>query len=439
MARGDTRRMPKRVGIIGVGYVGLVTGTCLAEVGHTVYGIDSNTEKIATLKRGEVPIYEPGLGELIERNRAAGRLEFGTETAECVRRSDIVFICVNTPPKADGQADLRYVELAARTIAQTMDGYRVIVDKSTVPVRTGEKVSETIKRSNKGNLDFDIVSNPEFLREGSAVEDAMRPDRIVVGVTSERAATEMRELYEPFGAPIIVTDIKSAEIIKHACNSFLAMKISFINSIAAICELAGANVDEVVEGMRLDERIGRLFLRAGVGYGGSCFPKDVSAFIHIAEGLGYDFGILKAVQAVNAEQRLRFVKKIEETLWVVGDKTIGVLGLAFKPDTDDLRNAPSIDIIRALQKEGASVRAYDPVAMPNAGRMLEDVTFCRDAYEAADGADALVIVTEWDEFKQLDLERVRGLLAQPIVIDGRNLFEPARMEALGFIYKSIGR
>lgn len=431
--------MPKRVGIIGVGYVGLVTGTCLAEVGHDVYGIDSNTEKIDTLKRGEVPIYEPGLGALIEKNMAAGRLEFGTDTAECVRRSDIIFICVNTPPKADGQADLRYVELAARTIAQTMDGYRVIVDKSTVPVRTGEKVSETIRRNVKESGDFDIVSNPEFLREGSAVEDAMHPNRIVVGVTSERAAKEMRELYKPFGAPIIVTDIKSAEIIKHACNSFLAMKISFINSIAAICELAGANVDEVVEGMRLDERIGGLFLRAGVGYGGSCFPKDVSAFIHIAEGLGYDFGILKAVQQVNTDQRRRFIKKIEETLWVVGGKTIGVLGLAFKPDTDDMRNAPSIDIIGALQKEGASVRAYDPVAIPNARQLLENVTFCDNAYEAAEGADALVIVTEWDEFKELDLERVRGLLAQPIVIDGRNLFEPARMEKLGFIYKSIGR
>ena len=431
--------MPKRVGIIGVGYVGLVTGTCLAEVGHEVYGIDSNTEKIDTLKRGEVPIYEPGLGALIEKNMAAGRLEFGTDTAECVRRSDIIFICVNTPPKADGQADLRYVELAARTIAQTMDGYRVIVDKSTVPVRTGEKVSETIRRNVKESGDFDIVSNPEFLREGSAVEDAMHPNRIVVGVTSERAAKEMRELYKPFGAPIIVTDIKSAEIIKHACNSFLAMKISFINSIAAICELAGANVDEVVEGMRLDDRIGGLFLRAGVGYGGSCFPKDVSAFIHIAEGLGYDFGILKAVQQVNTDQRRRFIKKIEETLWVVGGKTIGVLGLAFKPDTDDMRNAPSIDIIGALQKEGASVRAYDPVAKDNAEQLLKNVTFCDNAYEAAEGADALVIVTEWDEFKQLDLERVRGLLAQPIVIDGRNLFEPARMEALGFIYKSIGR
>ncbi len=432
--------MGKRVGIIGVGYVGLVTGTCLAEVGHEVYGIDSNTAKIDMLRRGQVPIYEPGLAELIAKNMAEGRLAFGTETDECVRRSDIIFICVNTPPKPNGQADLRYVDLAARNVAQAMGGYRILVDKSTVPVHTGEKVRETVKRHNKKNLEFDIVSNPEFLREGSAVADAMHPDRIVVGVTSERAATAMRELYEPFGAPIIVTDIESAEIIKHACNSFLAMKISFINSIAAICEAAGAKIDEVVEGMSLDKRIGREFLHAGIGYGGSCFPKDVSAFIHIAEDFGYDFTILKAVQAVNAHQRTRFVKKIEQTLWVVGDKTIGVLGLAFKPNTDDMRNAPSIDIIQALVHDGAKVRAYDPVAVPNAQKILDEgVTFCKDPYEAAHGADALVIVTEWDEFRELDLERVRELLAQPIIIDGRNIFDPAQMKALGFVYESIGR
>jgi UDPglucose 6-dehydrogenase len=431
--------MRKRVGIIGVGYVGLVTGACLAEVGHEVFGVDSNAEKIEMLHRGEVPIYEPGLAPLIAKNVAEGRLAFGTDTAECVKRADIIFICVNTPPRPNGQADLRFVELAARDIAQAMDSYKVIVDKSTVPVHTGEKVSETIKRSNKKHLEFDVVSNPEFLREGSAVEDAMHPDRIVVGVTSTRAAAMMRELYEPFHAPLIVTDIKSAEIIKHACNSFLAMKISFINSIAAICELAGADIDEVVQGMILDARIGGLFLRAGIGYGGSCFPKDVSAFIHISNELGYDFGILKAVEQVNAEQRRRFVKKIEQTLWVVGHKTIAVLGLAFKPNTDDMRNAPSIDIIEALQKEGARVRACDPVAVPNARKLLKDVTFCADAYAAAEGADALVIVTEWDEFKALDLERIRSLLTQPIIIDGRNIFEPARMEALGFIYKSVGR
>lgn len=431
--------MSKRVGIIGVGYVGLVTGACLAEVGHQVYGIDSNTAKIDMLHRGEVPIYEPGLDALIKKNMAEGRLAFGTDTAECVKRSDILFICVNTPPKENGQADLRYVELAARSIAQAMDGYRILVDKSTVPVHTGAKVRETIKRHNKAGLEFDIVSNPEFLREGSAVQDALKPDRIVVGVTSKRAARIMRELYEPFGAPIIVTDIESAEIIKHACNSFLAMKISFINSIASICEAAGANIDKVVEGMALDARIGGRFLQAGIGYGGSCFPKDVSAFIHISQELGYDFEILKAVEKVNAAQRTRFIKKIEETLWVVGDKTIGVLGLAFKPNTDDMRNAPSIDVIQTLQKEGAKVRAYDPVAMPNARRIFEGVEFCKDPYEVAHGADALVIVTEWDEFKQLDLERVRALLNQPVIIDGRNVFDPARMDELGFIYKSVGR
>ncbi|MBN1918263.1 MAG: UDP-glucose/GDP-mannose dehydrogenase family protein [Verrucomicrobia bacterium] len=431
--------MGKRVGIIGVGYVGLVTGTCLAEIGHHVHGIDSNTEKIDMLHRGEVPIYEPGLAELIKKNMAEGRLVFGTDTAECVKHSDIIFICVNTPPKDNGQADLRYVELAARHIAEAMDGYKILVDKSTVPVHTGAKVRETVKRYNKGGIEFDIVSNPEFLREGSAVADALKPDRIVVGVTSKRAAETMRELYEPFGAPIIVTDIESAEIIKHACNSFLAMKISFINSIASICEAAGANIDKVVEGMALDARIGGRFLQAGIGYGGSCFPKDVSAFIHISQELGYDFEILKAVEKVNAAQRTRFIKKIEETLWVVGGKTIGVLGLAFKPNTDDMRNAPSIDIIQALLKEGAKIRAYDPVAMPNSEKLLEGVEFCKGSYEVADGADALVIITEWDEFQTLDLERVRTLLNQPIIIDGRNVFDPAKMDELGFIYKSVGR
>jgi UDPglucose 6-dehydrogenase len=320
-----------------------------------------------------------------------------------------------------------------------MDGYRLIVDKSTVPVKTGEKVAETIKRYNKKNVDFDVASNPEFLREGSAVGDTMHPDRIVIGVSSKRAAKILKELYAPLKAPVIVTDIKSAEIIKHASNSFLALKISFANALAQICELAGANVLEVVEGMGLDKRIGRAFLNAGIGYGGSCFPKDVAAFIKIAEEMGYDFELLKMVERINKEQRSGFVKKIEETLWIVKDKTIGILGLAFKPNTDDMRSAPVIDIIATLQHEGASIKAYDPEAMQNARKMLKDVRFCRDPYEVARGSDALAIITEWDEFKVLDLDRIRKLMNHPIIIDGRNIFDPEKMEEKGFIYKSIGR
>ncbi len=429
----------KKIGIIGVGYVGLVTGTCLAELGNQVIGVDSDKEKIEKLRKGIVPIYEPDLDKLVKKNLKEGRLTFSTDTAKCVRKSDIIFICVNTPPKPNGEADLRYVELAAREIASTMHNYKVIVDKSTVPVRTGEKVAETIKRYNKKRLDFDVVSNPEFLREGSAIHDALHPDRIVIGVTTKRAAKVMKELYSSLKAPIIITDIKSAEIIKHASNSFLAMKISFANALANICEKAGANIDEVVQGMGLDERIGKQFLDAGVGYGGSCFPKDVSAFIRIAENLGYEFDLLKAVQKINEEQKKYFLKKIEETLWVLGDKVICVLGLAFKPDTDDMRNAPSIDIIKFLQKEGAKIRAYDPKPMKNAKKILPNIKYCKSPYEAAKNSDAIIIITEWDEFKHLNLAKLRKSMTRPLIIDGRNIFDREKMEEEGFIYKGIGR
>ncbi|MDD5557325.1 MAG: UDP-glucose/GDP-mannose dehydrogenase family protein [bacterium] len=429
----------KKVCIIGTGYVGLVTGACLADMKNKVICVDSNAEKIRMLKRGKVPIYEPGLDEIIRRNAAAGRLRFTTSIAEGVRKSEIVFIAVSTPPKADGTADLSAVAIVARAVAEAMDGYRLIVDKSTVPVKTGEKVAETIKRYNRKHVDFDVASNPEFLREGTAVEDTMKPDRIAIGVSSKRAAKILKELYAPLRAPVIVTDIKSAEIIKHASNSFLALKISFANALAHICELAGANILEVVEGVGLDRRIGRSFLNAGIGYGGSCFPKDVAAFIKITEELGYDFELLRVVEKINREQRARFVKKVEETLWIVKDKVIGVLGLAFKPNTDDMRSAPATDIIAALQHEGASIRAYDPQAMQNARRLLTGVRYCANPYDAAKGADALLIVTEWDEFRDLNLDRIRRLMAHPIVIDGRNIFDPDVMEEKGFIYKSIGR
>ncbi|HOE28023.1 MAG: UDP-glucose/GDP-mannose dehydrogenase family protein [Candidatus Aureabacteria bacterium] len=429
----------KKVCIIGTGYVGLVTGACLADMKNRVICVDSDVEKIKMLKRGKVPIFEPGLEEIIRRNTASKRLSFTTSVAEGVRNSEIVFIAVSTPPKADGTADLTSVAMVAREVAEAMDGYRLIVDKSTVPVRTGEKVAETIKRYNRKNVDFDVASNPEFLREGSAISDTMVPDRIVIGVSSARAAKILKELYAPLKAPVIVTDIKSAEIIKHASNSFLAMKISFANALAQICELAGANVLQVVEGMGLDKRIGKAFLNAGIGYGGSCFPKDVAAFIKISEELGYDFHLLRLVEEINREQRARFVKKIEETLWIIKDKTIGVLGLAFKPNTDDMRSAPSIDIIAALQREGAFVKAYDPEATAVARRLMKGVKFCKSAYEVARGSDALLVVTEWDEFSKLNIDRIRSLMAHPIIIDGRNIFDPAVMEEKGFIYKSIGR
>jgi UDPglucose 6-dehydrogenase len=428
-----------RISIVGTGYVGLVTGACFAEVGHQVICVDNDLKKVEKLQAGGIPIYEPGLEEIVKRNVAAGRLRFTGQIADGVKNSEVIFIAVPTPPKADGSVDMSFVEGVAREIAATMADYKVVVDKSTVPVKTGEKVAETIKRYNKHKVDFDVVSNPEFLREGCAVRDLMQPDRIVVGVGSPRPVAKMKEIYTPFNAPIIITDINSAELIKHACNSFLALKISYTNALSVICEASGANITDVVHGLGLDKRIGRDFLNAGLGYGGSCFPKDLSAFIHIAEQLGFDFRLLKEVQHINAEQIKRFLKKIHDTLWIVKDKTIAVLGLAFKPNTDDMRLAPSLDIIRPLQKEGAKIRAYDPKAMDKAREVLPDVEFCDGPYAAATNADALIICTEWDEFRHLDLEKLRTVMNHPIMLDGRNLYDPKKMTELGFVYKSIGR
>jgi UDPglucose 6-dehydrogenase len=346
---------------------------------------------------------------------------------------------VPTPPMADGSVDLSFIEKVAREIASAMTGYKIVVDKSTVPVRTGDKVTETIKRYCKARVEFDVVSNPEFLREGFAVEDLMKPDRIVIGVRSQRPVAAMKEIYAPFQAPVVVTDINSAELIKHASNSFLALKISYINALSIICDATGANVQEVANGMGMDARIGRRFLDASLGFGGSCFPKDLSAFIKIAEQMGYEFGLLKEVQRINAEQMNRFVKKIIDTLWVLKDKKIGVLGLAFKQNTDDVRMSPAIELCQRLQKEGAILRVHDPKAMEKSKALLKDVTYVDDMNEVAEGCDALVITTEWDEFKKLDLERVRKALSHPILFDGRNLFDRTEMERLGFIYKSIGR
>lgn len=425
--------------IIGTGYVGLVTGTCFAEVGHNVVCVDNDESKVKTLQSGGIPIYEPGLEELVRKNTAAGRLSFTTSTAEGVEKSEVVFIAVPTPPLPDGGVDLSFIEKVAREIAAAMTSYKIVVDKSTVPVQTGDKVAETIKRYCKAKVDFDVVSNPEFLREGFAVEDLLKPDRIVIGVRSQRPVAAMKEIYTPFNAPIIVTDINSAELIKHASNSFLALKISYINAISVLCEATGANVQEVANGMGMDDRIGRRFLNASLGFGGSCFPKDLSAFIKIAEQVGYNFGLLKEVQKINAAQMDRFIKKITDTLWVLKDKKIGVLGLAFKQNTDDVRLSPAIELCQRLQKEGAILRVHDPKAMEKAKAILQGVTFIEDMNEVAEDCDALVIATEWDEFKKLDLDRARKALSHPIMFDGRNLFDSAEMERLGFIYKSIGR
>ncbi len=435
-----TTRFKHKLAFIGAGYVGLVSGTALAEIGHTVVLVDNNREKIASLKRGKIPIYEPGLKELVKKNVKAKRLSFTTSLPQAVKQSDVIFIAVNTPPLPDGKADLSYVAGAAREIAEVADSYKLVVDKSTVPVQTGERVAETIKRYNRHHSDFDIVSNPEFLREGSAIADFLKPDRIVVGVDNKRAEKIMRAIYRPIKAPFIVTDIKSAELIKHASNSFLAMKISFANALARICELSGANIDKVTEGMGLDARIGLSFLKAGVGYGGSCFPKDISAFIAIAKDLGYNFELLENVEKINEDARDLFLQKIEHALWVTRGKTIALWGLAFKPNTDDMRNAPAITIAERLYKDGAKIQAYDPEASHTAKAALKQkVTYMPNKYAALKGADALVIVTDWDEFKNPDWNKVQSLLHSPIIIDGRNMYNPRAMEKLGFVYHSVGR
>jgi len=425
--------------VVGAGYVGLVTGACFAEIGNEIICVDIDESKIIKLNEGIIPIYEPGLEELLLKNKKQGRIRFSTDLNRAIKDSDVVFICVGTPPKRNGEADLSHVESVAMAIAEVMDSYKLIVEKSTVPVETGERVANTIKDYNSHKADFDVVSNPEFLREGSAVGDFMHPDRIVIGCESERAKQIMENLYSPLKSRIIFTDIKSAEIIKHASNSFLAAKISFINAISQICELAGADIQKVAEGMGSDKRIGTSFLNAGIGYGGFCFPKDAEAFIKISQKLGYDFKLLKAVQEINIMQRKNFVKKIEKALWVVKGKTIGILGLAFKPNTDDMRFAPSIDIISELQKGGAKIKAYDPKAMEKSRGVLKGVTYCNGPYEAAKDSDALIIITEWAEFKNLDLNKVKSLMRNPLIIDGRNIYNSENMQKNGFKYISIGR
>ena len=430
-----------KIAVIGAGYVGLVTAACLADLGNDVICNDIDKIKISKLKRGIVPIYEPGLEDLLKRNTKEKRLLFTTSLREAVAKSEVIFIAVGTPPKGNGEADLTYVENVSKDIARYMNSYHLVIEKSTTPVETGMWIKHTLQVYARKKIKFDVASNPEFLREGSAIEDFMHPDRIVIGVESKKAKDILVDLYRPLGAEIVVTNINSAEIIKHASNSFLATKISFINAVANICEKSGADVEEVARGMGLDKRIGRAFLDAGIGFGGFCFPKDIEAFIHISEKLGYDFELLKAVKKINDMQKILLIKKIEKAIWNIKNKTIAILGLAFKPNTDDMRFAPSINIIEALKREGANIKAYDPQAMKKAKGLPEfkEAKFCKDPYDAVRGADCVVIATEWNEFKELNLARIKKLLRQPVIIDGRNIYEPEKMKELGFRYYSIGR
>lgn len=429
-----------KIAMIGTGYVGLTSGACLAKIGHQVICVDNDKEKIELLKKGEVPIYEPGLKEVIEEGVNARRLSFTPDIKTAVRESEVCFIAVGTPPLETGEPDLTYVENVAREIAESMDGYRLIVEKSTVPVQTGRWIRKTIERYNQAKVAFDVASNPEFLREGAAVADFLQPDRIVVGVETERAREIMLNIYQGIKAPVIVTDLTSAELIKHAANAFLAMKISFINAISFICEAAGADVQQVADGIGMDKRIGRAFLDAGVGYGGFCFPKDLRAFIRIAADLGYEFRLLGEVEKINEEAKQVFVKKIRQALWNLRDKNIGVLGLSFKPNTDDIRFAPAIDIIKMLLADGARVRVYDPQAMPKARRVFpEKVLFCNNAEEVVTDADLLAVITEWEEFKKLDFTRIKEKMRVPIVCDGRNIYDRQELEKLGFTYIAVGR
>jgi len=427
------------IAIIGTGYVGLVTGTCFSDLGNNVICTDNDRAKIDALKKGKVTIYEPGLGEMIRRNSKVGRLVFTHSFKEAVTKSDIIFICVGTPSRESGEADLSYIENVAHDIADHITSYKLIVEKSTVPVETGERLKGVIMSASGGRIKFDVASNPEFLKEGSAIDDFLNPDRIVIGIETEKAKELLTQLYKPLNAPMVITDIKGAELIKHASNSFLATKISFVNALSYICDRVGADVAEVARGIGMDKRIGMGFLKAGAGYGGSCFPKDIDAFIHISEKLGYEFGLLREVKKINEMQKAVVLKKTEELLWNLPKKTVGVLGLSFKPDTDDIRQSPAMDIIRYLKDRGCIVKTYDPKAMSRAKEVLTGVKFCKNAYDVALGADCLIVMTEWNEFKELDFKKIKKILKQPIIVDGRNIYDPELMREMGFRYAGIGR
>ncbi len=447
-----------KISVIGCGYVGLVTGACLAEIGHQVICTDNDESKIKTLNAGQLPIYEPHLDAIVEGARKAGRLTFTANAGESINAGDAVFICVGTPPLESGEADLSAIDNVARQIGSHARSPKLIIEKSTVPVKTGEQLLRALEvYGRKGGVRFQVASNPEFLREGTAVLDFLHPDRIVVGVDDPGAEQQLREIYGPIleqkincrvhtagcptapPPPLVVTTINSAELIKHASNSFLALKISYANAIADLCERLGANVEEVTRAMGMDPRIGAQFLKAGLGFGGFCLPKDIQAFIKLAERAGMDFALLKEAEAVNKQRLDRFLDKARKSLWVMRDKRIGILGLAFKANTDDIRFAPAIELIKRLQAEGAKLCAYDPEAMPRTKAVFPSLRYAADAYETAKDADALMIVTEWDQFKNLDWQRIHDSMARPLLLDGRNLLDPAKMKAIGFEYHSMGR
>ncbi|MGQ9677095.1 MAG: UDP-glucose dehydrogenase family protein [Chloroflexota bacterium] len=425
--------------VIGVGYVGLVTGTCFADLGNKVVCVDTDRVKIDTLRSGALPIYEPGLEELVRRNAAAGRLFFTTSHQEAIADADFVFIAVGTPSGVEGEADLSYVDEAAAGIARAMSRPLIVVNKSTVPIGAGDRVTSIIERHRAEPIEFAVVSNPEFLREGQAVYDFQNPDRVVLGSSRREPAERVAELYAPLKCPVLITDLRTAEMIKYASNAFLATRVSFINEIASICEKLGADVKQVAQGMGLDKRIGPSFLDAGLGWGGSCFPKDVLALAHMAAIHGCHPQLLRAVMEINRDQRRLVIQKLRDALGNLDGKTIGILGLSFKPNTDDIRGAPSVEVIHLLQAELARIRAYDPVAVPNAAKVLTGVDFCATPYETAEGCEALVVATEWNEFKQLDMAKVKSLMARPVLVDGRNIYDPKDMVGLGFIYHGIGR
>jgi UDPglucose 6-dehydrogenase len=429
----------KEITVIGVGYVGLVTGVCFADLGNRVVALDIDAERVAGLQRGQLPIYEPGLEEVVHRNVAAQRLHFTTEYADALRQAEFVFIAVGTPAGVDGEADLKHVRAVAEKIGRTMDHPLILVNKSTVPVGTGDWVADIVRAHQPQPIPFWVVSCPEFLREGSAIADFMAPARTVLGSLDREAAEKVAQLHLPLRAPIVLTDLRTAEMIKYASNAFLATKISFINEIANICEALGADIKEVATGMGYDPRIGPHFLEAGLGYGGSCFPKDVTALAYMAAEKGRHPQLLQAVMDINNDRRRELVDRLRELLGGLSGKTVGLLGLSFKPNTDDLREAPALEIAERLIAENALVRAYDPVAMPRAAELLPMVKMAATAYDLADGADALMVCTEWNEFKQLDLERVRRSMRQPVLVDGRNLYEPGEMARLGFRYRAVGR
>jgi UDPglucose 6-dehydrogenase len=439
---GQKRTTKKyKICVVGAGHVGLVAAACFSELGHRVICIDSDKGKINSLRKLILPFYEPDLEPLVKRNFKRGSLSFSCSLNEAIKKSELIFIAVGTPPKSDGSADLTSVENIAHTIAKNLNSYKLVIEKSTVPVQTGQKIKATIHRYKKNNTEFDVASNPEFLREGKAVYDFFNPDRIVIGIESKRAEKILKNIYSSLKAPVVVTDINTAELIKHASNSFLATKISFINAVARVCDLAGADVGKVAEAMGLDKRIGKDFLQAGTGYGGFCLPKDIEAFMYISKKLGYEFDLLKEVKRINDTQKRYLIERIKEHLWIIKGKKIAIFGLSFKPDTDDMRFAPSIDIINLLREEGAQLSLYDPQAMREAQRVFKDkkIKFAKNPYQAAKNADCICFLTEWNEFKKLDFSKIKQLMHYSLIVDGRNMLDKDKLTKLGFEYIGIGR